>query len=81
MPGHEFKIGQVVNFTALEVGVSTSLSNYTISRLLLDEGGEHQYRIKTITESLARVVKESEIVLGPKASERRTVLQFFQRQH
>lgn len=63
MSHHRFKVGQVVDFTTL-AGVTVLAREYKILRLLASEGSEPLYRIKTITEPVERVARESELSLG-----------------
>ena len=79
MAGHKFRVGQAVDFKPSRVGVPASLREYKILRLLPHDGGERLYRIKTITEPLERIAKESELVLGTKGYGHRCVLQFCER--
>ena len=79
MASHKFRVGQVVDFNPSRVGVPASVRAYKILRLLPSEGCEQLYRIKTITEPIERVARESELTLGPKEYGHRGVLQFCER--
>lgn len=61
MPSHKFRVGQIVGILpATGNGVPTARS-FKVLQLLRQEAGQCAYRIKTITESMTRVVRESEI--------------------
>ena len=77
MDGRSFRVGQVVDFIPSPVDVAAPMHEYKILRLLPYHGGEQLYRIKTITETLVRVAKHSELTFGPKGYGR--VLQFCSR--
>jgi hypothetical protein len=76
MVKHEFRVGQVVEFNPSGAGVPAPARGYKILRLLPSEWGERLYQIKTITEPLVRVAKESELSLGSKGCGHGSVLQF-----
>ena len=61
MPGHRFKVGQVVDYSPGRSDVPASSRAYKIIRLLPAEGGDHQYRIKSVTEPFERVAKEGQL--------------------
>ena len=61
MSGHRFKIGQLVEYSPGRLIARASSYQYKIIRLLPIEGGVSQYRIKGITETLERIVKESQL--------------------
>ena len=61
MADAKFKVGQMVDFSPNRSAVPASGREYKIVRLLPDEGGQRQYRIKTIAEQFERVAKESEL--------------------
>ncbi len=74
MNSHRFRVGQMVDFIRPQGGAPASERTYRILRLLPYNGGEQLYRIKTITEALARVAKESELVF--ESEENGRLLQF-----
>lgn len=57
----KYKIGQLVDFNPARATIPASVREYKILRLLPYEGGERQYRIKTIAEQFERIAKESEL--------------------
>lgn len=63
MKGHRFKIGQLVQFAPGKLGFAASSRDYKIVRLLPEEGGQPQYRIKGVAEMFERIVKENELSL------------------
>jgi hypothetical protein len=57
---HQFRSGQLVRLCrSLRYGAAQG--DYEIVRQLPDEGGELQYRIKSVREPHERVVKESDL--------------------
>jgi len=62
MASHRFKVGQMVDFTPSQMGVSASARAYKVLRLLPQENGQRLYRIKTIAEAFERIARESELV-------------------
>jgi hypothetical protein len=66
MPRHRFKIGQAVSFTPGRLAVPASGREYKVLRLMPFEGGDLQYRIKSVGETFERVAKESELAPLPK---------------
>ena len=61
MARHKFKVGQMIDFAPARPGVPTSGRQYKIVRLLPPEGGEFQYRIKSVYEAVERMARESEL--------------------
>lgn len=57
-----FKVGQMVDFLPSQRGVAASARSYKIMKLLPSEGGERQYRIKTIAEVFERIAREGELI-------------------
>ena len=57
----KFKLGQMVDFNPARATIPASIREYKIIRLMPYEGGERQYRIKTIAEMFERIAKESEL--------------------
>lgn len=76
---HKFKVGQMVDFNPSPVGAPCPVRQYKILRLLPHDGGEQLYRIKTITEQLDRIARESQIVLRLEGRDQRTVLPWGER--
>ena len=63
MKAHKFKLGQLVQFVPGKLGLAASSREYKIVRLLPEEGGQPQYRIKGIAETFERMAKETELSL------------------
>ena len=61
---HKFKIGQTVDLIQSTFRSAAS-GHYEIVSLRPSEGGDPQYRIKSKSELLERVVSESELVPTP----------------
>jgi hypothetical protein len=61
MSEHKFKIGQALNFTPHRISFGAGQSKCKVMRLLATDGEDPQYRIKCMTESFERVVRESEL--------------------
>ena len=60
MPSHKFRVGDVV---LLMPAVSQNIAGgtYQVTRLLLENRGEFEYRIKNLEEPHERVARESEL--------------------
>lgn len=58
---HKFTIGQSVYYTGAMLGRASAGGSYRIVRLLPPEGGDYQYRIKSVGEAYERVAKESQL--------------------
>jgi hypothetical protein len=56
----QFRSGQTVRLCRASYRLS-SVGDFKIVRVLPDEGGERQYRIKNAGEAHERVVKESDL--------------------
>ena len=61
MARHRFKVGQAVSYTPGRLTVPASGREYKVLRLMPFEGGDLQYRIKSIGETFERVAKETEL--------------------
>ena len=57
----QFRSGQTVRLSRRLPYKSAAEGEYTIVRPLPDNGGEPQYRIKSVREPYERVVKESDL--------------------
>jgi hypothetical protein len=57
----QFRSGQTVRLTRGLVHKSAADGEYKIVRQLPENGGEQQYRIKSVREPHERVVKESDL--------------------
>ena len=65
MPRHRFKEGDVVDASGGSVGVMPP-GRYKIVRLMPPTvAGNNQYRIKSLKDGHERLVKESELPVGP----------------
>jgi hypothetical protein len=63
MATHKYRVGQMVGFNpAPRFAPHGAIRGYKILRLLPPEGGEYLYRIKSITETVERVVRECDLV-------------------
>lgn len=58
---HKYAIGQTVHYTSGMIGRHGGSGNYQVVRLLPYEGGDFQYRIKSVGETYERVAKESQL--------------------
>ena len=58
---HKFSVGQTVYFTGAMMGRASATSGYRVVRLLPPDGGDYQYRIKSVGEAYERVAKESQL--------------------
>jgi hypothetical protein len=58
---HKYTVGQTVHYTASGFGRFGVSGSYKIVKLLPSDGDDHQYRIKSATESFERVAKESQL--------------------
>ena len=61
MAGQKFKVGQSVRFSPKKGKLAAGAQAYTIVRVLPAEGGEYQYRTKSMYEAFERIVRESEL--------------------
>ncbi len=61
----KYKVGDLVDFNPARATVPASIREYKVLRLMPYEGGERQYRIKTIAEQFERVARESELSRRP----------------
>jgi hypothetical protein len=58
---HRFRSGQTVRFSRSFPHKAAAEGDYKIIRQLPDNGGELQYRIKSVREPHERVAKESDL--------------------
>jgi len=61
----KYKVGDLVDFNPARATVPASIREYKVLRLMPYDGGERQYRIKTIAEQFERVARESELSRRP----------------
>jgi hypothetical protein len=62
VPDRKFKTGQRVNLAQNNLGGALRGGTFTIIRLLPEERGVHQYRVKSVTDGHERVVLENELL-------------------
>jgi hypothetical protein len=58
---HKFSVGQTVYYTGPMMGRGGAGGSYRVMRLLPADGGDYQYRIKSVGEAYERVAKESQL--------------------
>jgi hypothetical protein len=58
---HKFRSGQIVHLSRSLATRSAPGGDYKVVRQLPVDGGEPQYRIKSVSEPYERVAKESDI--------------------
>jgi hypothetical protein len=58
---HKFRSGQIVHLSRRMTTKSAPGGDYKVVRQLPVDGGEPQYRIKSVSEPYERVAKESDI--------------------
>lgn len=58
----KFRVGQTVDFSPSLRGLAVAARLFKVTRVLPTDGGERQYRIKTIAEAFERVARESELL-------------------
>ncbi len=61
MARHKYKIGQRVSFSPGRTSLAASGRDYKVVRLLPEQNGLNQYRIKSIAETFERMALESEL--------------------
>ena len=67
MPLHSFAVGQSIEFVPGRFEGSAPGGMYTVVRLLPNDSGDREYRIKNVRDGHERVVRESQIRRGPGA--------------
>lgn len=60
---HQFRAGQIVHLVRSSLRTAAD-GDFKVIRPLPDDGGELQYRIKSVREPHERVVKESDLRRG-----------------
>lgn len=68
MPLHSFTVGQSIEFVPGRFDGSAPGGIYTVVRLLPNDSGDREYRVKNIRDGHERVVRESQIRRGPGAA-------------
>ncbi len=61
MPGHKYKVGQVLQFTPNIFEGAARRGSYSVVRLLPADDGGNQYRIKSSLDGHERVVREHQL--------------------
>jgi hypothetical protein len=61
MNEHKYKVGQVVDARQLVRGVVPPGRYEVVRHLPAQEGGDNQYRVKSVRDGHERVVRESEL--------------------
>ena len=62
MSSHRYAVGQTVHLRPTRYDrAATPEGSYRITRLMPEEQGDHQYRIKSVRDAHERVVKESQL--------------------
>jgi hypothetical protein len=62
MAAHRYEIGDEVRFTPARFDRSSALAgDYRITRLMPDESGDPQYRIKSVGDAHERTAAESQL--------------------
>ena len=64
MQTHKYAVGQTVFYTSGMIGRANGSGSYQVVRLLPPDGGDYQYRIKSVGEAYERVAKESQLDNG-----------------
>jgi hypothetical protein len=57
----ELRAGQTVRLRRKQVGGAAAAGGYKVVRVLPDDGGEQQYRIKSTLEAHERVARRSDL--------------------
>jgi hypothetical protein len=61
LQAHKYNVGQTVYYVSGMIGRHSGSGSYRVVRLLPADGGDLQYRIKSISEAYERVAKESQL--------------------
>lgn len=61
MPQHSFNIGQRMQLVLGRLNPSAPSGTYTVVRLLPNDGGDREYRIRHDGDGHERVVRESQL--------------------
>ena len=68
MPIHRFAVGQSIEFLPSRFDATATRGAYTVVRLDPNDAGDREYRVKNARDGHERVVRESQIRLGPFAA-------------
>lgn len=63
MASHKFKVGQTLIFSPRQIGNHGGTQSCEVIRLMPEEGGEAQYRIKCTYDKVERIVREGQLLL------------------
>lgn len=67
MPLHHFAVGQSIEFMPIRFDATATRGAYTVVRLEPNGASDREYRAKSARDGHERVVRESQIRLGPRA--------------
>ena len=62
---HRFAVGQSVEFAPGRLDATATRGAYTVVRLLPNDGGDREYRVRNTRDGHERVVRESQLRRGP----------------
>ena len=65
---HRFAVGQSIEFVPDRFYATATRGAYTVVRLHPNDASDREYRVKNIRDGHERVVRESQIRLGPFAA-------------
>jgi hypothetical protein len=68
MPLHRFAVGQSIEFVPDRFYATATRGAYTVVRLHPNDASDREYRVKNARDGHERVVRESQIRLGPFAA-------------
>ena len=68
MPLHSFAVGQSIELVPDRFAAAAPHGTYTVVRLLPNDSSDREYRVKNARDGHERVVRESQIRLGPFAA-------------
>jgi hypothetical protein len=64
MAAHSFAVGQNVELVPGKLDGNVPRGNYTIERLLPNDGTDREYRVRSVRDGHERVVRESQLRQG-----------------
>ena len=65
MPLHSFTVGQSIEFVPARFDGTAQPGTYTVVRQLPNDSSDREYRVRNVHDGHERVVRESQIRLGP----------------
>ena len=68
MPLHRFAVGRSIEFVPDKFYATAARGAYTVVRLHPNDASDREYRVKNARDGHERVVRESQIRLGPFAA-------------